>query len=45
MEDRRKGSHEKIVRKITSEKIDEFLKVVNSTKYLDMSPYEMVPMF
>jgi len=44
MEDRRKGSHKKIVRKITSEKIEELLGTVNSAKYLDMSPYEVVPM-
>ena len=44
MEDKRKGSHKKVVRKIASEKIDELLKAVNSAKYCDMSPYEVVPM-
>jgi len=29
MEDRRKGSHKKIVRKIAPEKIDELLETVN----------------
>jgi len=44
MEDKRKGSHKGVVRKIAPEKIDELLKVVNSAKYCDMSPYEVVPM-
>jgi len=44
MEDKRKGSHKKVVRKIAPEKKIELLKVVNSAKYCDMSPYEVVPM-
>jgi len=45
MEDKRKGSHKKVVRKITSEKKIELLEIANSAKYCDMSPYEVVPMF
>ena len=44
MEDKRKGSHKKVVRKITSEKKIELLEIANSAKYCDMSPYEVVPM-
>jgi len=44
MEDKRKGSHKGVVRKIASEKIDELLKVANSAKYCDKSPYEVFPM-
>jgi len=44
MEDKRKGSHKVVVRKIAPEKIEELLETVNSAKYCDMSPYEVVPM-
>jgi len=43
MEDRRKGSHKKVIRKIAPHKVEELLETVNSAKYLDMSPYEVVP--
>ena len=43
MEDRRKGSHKKVIRKIAPQKVEELIEVVNSAKYCDMSPYEVVP--
>jgi len=42
MEDRRKGSHKKPVRKIAPHKVEELIEVVNSAEYLDMSPYGVV---
>jgi transposase len=44
MEDKRKGSKKKVVRKISAEKREEIIEVCNSSKYCDMSPYEVVPM-
>jgi len=44
MEDKRKGSHKRVVRKLSPEKRTEVMEVCNSKKYCDNSPHEIVPM-
>lgn len=44
MKDRRKGSHKRIVRVLSSEKRKKVIEVCNSDRYRDCTPHEIVPM-
>ncbi len=44
MEDRRKGSHKRVVRKLSPEEKEEIIKTSNNPRFRDMAPHQIVPL-